>query len=287
MLFKLIITADDYGMCDSVNHAIESCLSAGAMKATCVMTNMPRYRAAAYLREKYPDASIGLHWNLTQGNPVLPTSKVRTLTRPDGSFYPLPLLRQKILSKRIDRSELLAELVAQYDRFCELAGPPDFWNTHENVHIWPFLFQFMTRVGVELQIPAMRNNSRILVSKRKKPITHNLRHPNYWVKGFIIAFWSARVRQHGVRMPDGLLHLDGYGIGRASLERALSHFPSSVDGKTVECVIHPAISIESRLFGKLTQSRREEYEVFSDAALAKRLASFGVKTASFYDLEKL
>src|SRR5262245_21309223 len=38
---KLIITADDYGMCEPVNQAIEECLAVGTVRATCVMTNMP------------------------------------------------------------------------------------------------------------------------------------------------------------------------------------------------------------------------------------------------------
>jgi predicted glycoside hydrolase/deacetylase ChbG (UPF0249 family) len=38
---RVIVTADDYGMCDSVNQAIEACLHAGTVRATCVMINMP------------------------------------------------------------------------------------------------------------------------------------------------------------------------------------------------------------------------------------------------------
>jgi len=38
---KLIVTADDYGMCPSVNRAIEECLRARTVRVTCVMANMP------------------------------------------------------------------------------------------------------------------------------------------------------------------------------------------------------------------------------------------------------
>lgn len=34
---KLIITADDYGMCDSVNRAIEACAAAGVALSTNVI----------------------------------------------------------------------------------------------------------------------------------------------------------------------------------------------------------------------------------------------------------
>lgn len=39
-MHKLIITADDYGMCESVNRAVEACAAAGAVLSTNVMSNM-------------------------------------------------------------------------------------------------------------------------------------------------------------------------------------------------------------------------------------------------------
>ena len=56
---RLIITADDYGMCETVNQAIEECLAVGTVRATCVMTNMPAYSTAESLRKKFPQSSLG------------------------------------------------------------------------------------------------------------------------------------------------------------------------------------------------------------------------------------
>ena len=69
MTRRLIITADDYGMCGSVNDAIEECLGAGTVRATCAMVNMPLFNATASLRHKFPGCSVGIHWTLTQGKP--------------------------------------------------------------------------------------------------------------------------------------------------------------------------------------------------------------------------
>ena len=63
MAKKLIITADDYGMCDSVNRAIEECIAKKVVLSTNVMTNMECAADAATLREKYPYVSIGIHYN--------------------------------------------------------------------------------------------------------------------------------------------------------------------------------------------------------------------------------
>ena len=59
---ELIITADDYGMCESVNAAIEACISAGTVLSTNVMTNMPCCESAIQLRQRFPEypwVSIG------------------------------------------------------------------------------------------------------------------------------------------------------------------------------------------------------------------------------------
>jgi predicted glycoside hydrolase/deacetylase ChbG (UPF0249 family) len=147
---RLIITADDYGMCDAVNDAIEECLVSGAVRATCVMMNMPVYNRAARLRQQFAQASVGIHWTLTQGRPVLPPSQVPTLVGNNGDFQPSSVLRRRWATGRVRLSEIKAELRAQVARFCDIAGKPDFWNTHQNFHVFPGLFKACVALGQEL-----------------------------------------------------------------------------------------------------------------------------------------
>jgi predicted glycoside hydrolase/deacetylase ChbG (UPF0249 family) len=153
MPHQLIITADDYGMCESVNEGIEECLAAGALRSTCVMTNMPEYRAAAGLREQFPHASIGVHWTLTLGKPVLPATQVPDLVDHAGSFLRLPQLRPRLMRRAVPAEQLRAELTAQVERFREVCGAPDYWNTHQNVHVNPGLFAIAVEVGSNWGFP--------------------------------------------------------------------------------------------------------------------------------------
>ena len=77
---KLIITADDYGMSKAVNEAIEAGIDAGLITSTNVMTNMPFYKDAVKLKDK-KGISVGLHWVLACGKPILPK---------DETFWPVP-----------------------------------------------------------------------------------------------------------------------------------------------------------------------------------------------------
>lgn len=276
---QLIITGDDYGLCASVNAAIEECLAAGTMGATCVMANMPACVDSVTLRAKFPRASIGLHWNLTQGKPLLGAKSVPSLVDGQGQFA--GSLRRRWLTQQIDRAEMRAELAAQYERFHALAGGADFWNTHQNVHVFPGLFQFFVALGKELKIPAMRSHERVTLPARGTPLSYELRHPAYWLKGEVIRRWSRTARAGGTRMPQGRLYLPGHKAGDYALPALLERLNWPHAGGAVELVIHPATALDRCLFGGLTESRLREYELFRASRLAAQLRSVGVGLVGF------
>ncbi|HZD39096.1 MAG TPA: ChbG/HpnK family deacetylase [Terriglobales bacterium] len=278
MSHHLIVTGDDYGLCASVNEAIEECLSAGTMRAACVMANMPAWAAAVQLRRRFPDCSIGIHWNLTQGEAVLPASRIRTLVDPKGQF--LPSFRRRWLTGKIARAQVKAELRAQFNRFCEVAGAPDFWNTHQNIHVLPGMFRACVELGKELKIPAMRSHRRFTVPLATSSERYHLHHPMYWLKGKIIAHWSKQAAKQTL-MPDGRIYMPGYPIGWPSLAEVLKRLPWSKAPNGVELVIHPASRVEPELFGMLTRSRVREYELFRSPDLKKRLLEMSVRPVGF------
>jgi YdjC-like protein len=281
---QLIITGDDYGMCAAVNDAIEECLSAGTMSATCVMTNMPACDQVATLRRKFPRSSIGLHWNLTQGRPLLGPAAVPSLIDGDGQFA--GSLRRRWLARRVNRDEVRAELAAQYERFQALAGDADFWNTHQNIHVYPGLFQFFVALGRELKIPAMRSHERFTLPASGSVSGYHLRHPGYWLKGRVIRRWSNAARLAGTQMPEGRLYLPGYQAGNYALTALLERIDWSKVGSAIELVIHPAKELDARLFGGLTESRLREYRLFHDPRLAGRLEHAGIRLVGFESLHR-
>jgi chitin disaccharide deacetylase len=281
---QLIITADDYGLCAAVNDAIEECLAAGTVGATCVMTNMPACAQAAGLRGKFPPRSIGLHWNLTQGEPLLSPAAVPTLVGEDGRFA--GSLRRRWWARQLNFAEMRAELVIQYERFRSLAGKPDFWNTHQNVHVFPGLFQFFVDLGNELNIPVMRSHERITLPLHSSVSRYHLRHPAYWLKGQVIHFWSMQARTKGTSMPHGRLYLPGYEAGRYELTSVLEQVNWLGISTAVELVIHPAKALDASLFGSLMESRLHEYEIFSEPRLAGKLERAGVRLVGFDALHK-
>ena len=278
---KLIITADDYGMAEPVNEAIEECLQAGALRSTCVMTNMPAYRAASQLRARYPDISLGIHWTLTLGAPVLPPERVTTLVGADGQLLPARTFRRRLLARRINLEQVAAELTAQYERFRDVAGEPDYWNSHQNVHVTPGLFEAAVQLAGQLGIPLMRSHRRITVPRSGSATSYNVRHPLYWLRGKLIARWSAAAERRGMRMPDGVVNTPGFGAGKADVEEMMNRMQWHDVRRAAELVIHPATKIHADVFGSLTESRLREYRAFRDPQLKLRLSQAGIETVGF------
>ena len=282
---RLIVTADDYGLCDSVNQAIEACLEACTLSATCVMTNMPAYHSAAQLRHRFPGMSVGIHWTMTQGPSVLSASEIPSLVDADGKFYSRAQFRSKWLANQVNIEELKAELGAQFQRLSELVGLPDFWNTHQDIHMLPGLFKTCVSLGLELGIPAMRSHRRLMVFRHTTPTLHYLRHPAFWLKGLVIAQWARHAKAQGMRMPDGKVYLGDYDMNRADIEEAMERLPWKSIDRAAELIIHPTVEIDESLMPTLREIRIREYQVFADRGLVDGLHKRGIQIVSYGSMD--
>ncbi len=281
MKHRLIITADDYGMCKVVNDAIEACMSHGVVTATCVMTNMPAFGTAVRLRQKFPDSSLGIHWTVTQGCPVLPPQMVPTLIGRNGEFHVPALFKRLWLLGRISKTELEAELTAQYERCCEAIGHPDFWNTHQNFHVFPTLYDTCVEIGLNLGIAATRSHRRITLPLHESPAQYHLRNPLHWLKGFGIGWWVGKAESRGAMMPDGILYVPDTDSKLTSLEATVQRVPWLKYPKALELVIHPATEVDARVFRRHAERRVQQYQLYANPDVRKRLRQLGVQLVGF------
>ena len=279
---KLIITADDYGMSEAVNKAIEKGMRAGLITATNVMTNMPYYKAAKKLMGN-DRTSVGLHWVLTCGRPVLPACEIPSLVKPDGEFYSNSEFRRRYRSRRIDEEELKKELIAQYQLFVSDIGTPDYWNTHENFHVGFGIYGWMVQLALDLGIHRMRSHQRIYVPGSDRsdlmPLSWRLVEP---VKSSLLDVWQGNAHRKGVKSPEGLIlcrnHSDLY---------KPDYVFENIQWKKHrigEYVIHPATEVDSPLFGEIVERRIWEYKTFTSTETKKILHHAGIRRATYKDL---
>lgn len=281
---RIIITADDYGLSKSVNEAIEACLAADIVHSTCVMMNMPEYAEMVSLKDRFPHVSVGIHWTLTQGTPVLPAGQIPSLVDDGGEFHTKNQFQRRWLSGKIKEGELKAELRAQFQRYCNMAGVPDFWCTHQDVHIIPGLYRTCVDLGLGLGIPAMRSHRRIVVSRKNNPTGYFIRHPVFWMKSKIVAQWCGWAEKLGMLMPDGQVQIRGYEMSFMGMEQVLNRLQWNSIRRVVELTIHPATMIDQNVFKASRIPRVHEYKIFSDPLLKEFMLNNGIRTVSYDSL---
>ncbi|WEK49755.1 MAG: ChbG/HpnK family deacetylase [Candidatus Kaistia colombiensis] len=134
---RVILCADDYALSPGVSRGIEELIAAGRLSATGAMTTEPDWLqatgAVADLRRR---AAIGLHLNLTTGEPLGPMPR----SLPSGRFDGIGAMMRRTRNGTASATEIAAEIERQLDRFEDIAGaPPDFVDGHHHVHILPVI----------------------------------------------------------------------------------------------------------------------------------------------------
>ncbi len=277
---KLIITADDYGMCEDVNVAIDECVKAGVVLSTNVMTNMPCCNAASDLKERFPYLSVGIHYNLSAGFPLSPIDKVSSLIDKDGRFLSYSKIREACKNKTYDYRQIKTELEAQYKRYLEICGEPDYWNTHQNVHVYPGLYDLFRDTSLEFGIKKMRSHQRIYVpasnGKSDKSLKWTLTNP---FKRVMLNRWQKNSASLGVLSPQGLLVRmnDNDKLNLSYLFNNISWNNNDL----AELIIHPSVTSKGEFFGQVAEARVKELEIFSNPNVVDLARKSNIELVNF------
>jgi predicted glycoside hydrolase/deacetylase ChbG (UPF0249 family) len=128
---RLIVNADDFGMCrgsvDGILHGHRS----GIITSTSFMAGMPAAARAAEAARGCPGLDVGVHLTFTEGLPVLPAADVASLLDARGRFL---TSREWLASHRQpDPVELEREFRAQIER-CRASGlEPSHLDLHTSI----------------------------------------------------------------------------------------------------------------------------------------------------------
>ncbi len=277
---KLIITADDYGMCEAVNKAIEECVKSGIVLSTNVMTNMSCCGDAAYLKEKFPELSVGVHFNFTAGTPLSSADKVRSLIDSDGKFLSYNKIREACKNKAYNYEHIKTEMTAQYKRYLEICGEPEYWNTHQNVHVYPDLYPLFRDISLEMGIKKMRSHQRIFVpsstGKSDKSLKWTLTNP---LKCRMLDSWQKKSKKMGIDSPDGIL-VRMNEADKLDLPYLLKNIKWK-NNSIAELIIHPSVTPDCEYFGGITEGRVKEYKTFSDSSVKKIAENNDIEITGF------
>lgn len=271
---KVIITADDYGMCGFVDDAIVECVNLGTITSFNVIFNMADDVKPPML--EHP-ASIGMHWCITAGKPVSAPEDIPSLIAENGEFHSLKVFKQKFKKGEIKRDEIVLELNNQYKKFYKLFGAPAYWNTHQNsALISTRAFEIFAKTAKALGIPAMRNFQRVyidieLLSKKRRFMEI--------FKNIFADFYFGVIMKKRFKMPDARLFTVKV-ESKVEFERLVKALHKSRH-ELIEVVVHPATDTDCRYFGTIAEPRLAEYAFLRDASLPEKFRENGIELVGF------
>ncbi len=135
---RVIINADDFGLNAEVNDVILDAFRLGTVSSATLMANMPAFaEACASIAQRDLQGRVGLHFNLTHGQPLTDAMREQPLFCREGQFD-LSLPRHALSLPADARRAVRAELQAQWQRCLERGVRPSHIDSHQHVHnLWP------------------------------------------------------------------------------------------------------------------------------------------------------
>ena len=266
---QLALCADDFGMGEAVDQGILHLLARGRLQAVSCFSAGALWSAhAGLLRQAQGEASIGLHFNLSEGHPLSAAMRARHARWPGL----LAVLRDSHLG-RLPRLALADEFEAQWQAFTAAFGRnPDHVDGHQHVHQLPGVREVVLEALAACpQPPALRN-------------TAPLKGPGFGFKRQVIAATGGRAlsrRLHASAWPANQRLLGVYDFNPARSYRSLMQgwlrdLPAQ--GSLLFC--HPALpDLAPAADDAIGLARQNEFSYLGSAAFAVDLATAGVALA--------
>jgi hopanoid biosynthesis associated protein HpnK len=281
---RLILTADDFGLDEAVNEAVERAHREGALTATSLMVGAPAARDAIARARRLPGLAVGLHVVLADGLPVLPLDQVGSLVGTDGRFADSPARAgvRYFFDPRA-RKELAAEIRAQFAAFHATGLPLDHVNGHTHLHIHPTILELILSIGREYGMRAMRLPAEPALASWRAA-GHGLASRMATSIGLVpwLSFMRHRLQRDGIKFNDFTYGLFDTGAMVETLVlRQLATLPAGVG----EMYFHPGTRRAPALDRTMSHYRHdEELLALTSPKLRAALAARDIKPIAFRDL---
>ncbi len=239
---RLIVTADDFGLSQAVNEAVEEGHRKGVLTCASLVVAGEAAEDAVRRARKMPNLGVGLHLALLDAPSAMPAAEIPDLVEPDGSgLASRPFWTgTKIALVKSVRAQAEAEMRRQFEMFRATGLPLDHMDGHWHFHQHPSLMGLLVhgmarefgvravRVPNEPALPSWRAAGRRGLVRRARRSLSNA------------ALWSAtrsRLRKAGIGSNDWFFGLnDGGAVTRELMLGIVANLPPGVS----EIGMHPA-----------------------------------------------
>jgi hopanoid biosynthesis associated protein HpnK len=288
---RLIVNADDFGLTSGVNRAIVEAHTRGVVTSATLMANGAAFSEATQLAKTVPGMSVGCHVVLIDGQPVLDSNQLSTLTSrgPAARVFRdgLKTFAVRAVAGRLNPEEVEAEATAQIRKIQAAGIMVSHLDTHKHTHLFPAVLRPLLRAAKACGVRALRNP---FGPRRPLQSQHLLARPGLWTRYAevrILRRFASKFREavdgQGFVTPDGTLGIEVTGVLDETLFHAVAQ---TVPDGTWEFVCHPGYN-DADLRGantRLRESRETELAVLTLPAARSVLQQQGVALISYSDL---
>ena len=284
---RLIVNADDFGFTSGVNRAIVEAHANGIVTSSTLMANGKAFAEAAEMAKTLPKLSVGCHVVLIDGEPILDSQKVPSLTASNRFRDGIKGFAARALSGRIAGGEIAVEASAQIRKIQSAGITVSHIDTHKHTHLFPQILRPLLRAAADCGVKAVRNPFGPRFPLRSGQL---LARPNLWtryaevriLRRFAGSFHDA-VKRQGFVTPDGTLGIEVTGTLDEQLFQAIA---GSIPEGTWEFVCHPGYNDRDLQTAstRLRESREAELRVLTLPAARELLAREGIQLISYRDL---
>jgi hopanoid biosynthesis associated protein HpnK len=250
----LRITADDFGLSESVNEAVERAHCDGVLTDASLMVGGPAAADAVRRARALPSLRIGLHLVVVEGRAVLPPGAIPDLVDADG-WFPADQLRLGLRYAFVPhvRAQLALEIAAQFAAFAATGLRLAHADAHKHMHLHPTVGRLMIRSG------GAHGLDRIRIPREPAHVLAACCH-RVGIGARALAAWTTLLRAQAAHAG---LRCDRYVFGlawsgdmtRERLLRLAMHLPDD----PCELYLHPAARPDS-LLGRLMPGYRQQDE---------------------------
>lgn len=155
----IIVNADDFGKSPEVNDGIAACFEHKLIDQTTLMVNMPYVGEAVRLASEHGFTDrIGLHLNLTEGQPLTEKIKDTILTDNSGNLTKnlIAILRQGHKLNMAEKEAVMSEIKAQMELFRAYGLTHPHLDSHHHVHNEIQLLGMIMREAADCGFRSMR-----------------------------------------------------------------------------------------------------------------------------------
>ena len=288
----LIVNADDYGMCNAANEAVNELFLGGWLKSATIMMPCPAAADAVEFSKAHPEYAIGVHTTLTSEWGKYrwkPLTDGKTLIDEEGFMWH----ESDQVEKNASYEDIEKEVRAQIDLAHSMGMKPSHIDNHMG-----------SLYGIETGRFELLNLTLDIAGEEGLPF----RFPGTFVPemfsndtlavkidlDMISMFYDkilAYAKSKGVAMPDYLIPGEWNGPQNDSYENFKEYiyelyrsFPNGV----TETYIHPALeSDELKAISGAWHRRVWEHKLFSDPQTLQHIKACGIKLINYRDLAEM